>query len=108
MKKLILHLKGTLLGFDKETDSASESADGSGVGASRSVDTNPGPAIPPNDKTAFSSTTHIREGDLQVHPKNCTISTKFCTKVNNFALDSATVHASHQILGHPMHYCILP
>jgi hypothetical protein len=49
----------------------------------------------------------IREGNLQVHPKICTISTKFCTKVNNFALDSATVHASHQIFGHPMHYCIL-
>jgi hypothetical protein len=41
------------IGFDEETDSASESADGSGgIGASESdgsIDTNPGPAIPPND-----------------------------------------------------------
>jgi hypothetical protein len=47
------------IGFDEETDSSSESADGSGNGASGSigsVDTNPGPAIPPNDETAFSST----------------------------------------------------
>ncbi len=60
------------VGFDEETDSASESADGSGVGTSGSVsdgsgigasgsvsgsvDPNPGPAIPPNDETAFSST----------------------------------------------------
>jgi hypothetical protein len=60
------------VGFDEETDSTSESADGSGIGASGSisdgsgvgasgsvsglVETNPGPAIPPNDETAFSST----------------------------------------------------
>jgi hypothetical protein len=47
------------IGFDEETDSTSESADGSGIGASGSVgsiNTNPGPAIPPNDETAFSST----------------------------------------------------
>jgi hypothetical protein len=44
------------VGFDEETDSASESVDGSGIGASGSVDTNPGPVIPPNDETAFSST----------------------------------------------------
>jgi hypothetical protein len=44
------------VGFDEETDSASESAYGSGVGASGPIDTNPGPVIPPNDETAFSST----------------------------------------------------
>jgi hypothetical protein len=47
------------IGFDEETDSTSESADGSGVGTSGSIgsiDTNPGPTIPPNDETAFSST----------------------------------------------------
>ncbi len=47
------------IGFDEETDSTSESADGSGIGTSGSigsVNTNPGPAIPPNDETAFSST----------------------------------------------------
>ncbi len=80
MNKLILHLKGKAIprlkreggsdeetnsaserdvGFDEETDSTSESADGSGVGASGSIDTNPGPAIPPNDKTAFSFTPHF-------------------------------------------------
>jgi hypothetical protein len=41
------------VGFDKETDYASESADQSGIVASGSIsgsiDTNPGPAIPPND-----------------------------------------------------------
>jgi hypothetical protein len=45
--------------FDEETDSASESVDGAGVGASGSsgsIDTNPGPVIPLNDETAFSST----------------------------------------------------
>jgi hypothetical protein len=56
------------VGFDEETDSTSKSADGasgsisdgSGIGASGSVsgsvDTKPGPAIPPNDETVFSST----------------------------------------------------
>jgi hypothetical protein len=44
------------VGFDEETDSASESVDGSGVGACGSIDTNPGPVIPLNDETAFSST----------------------------------------------------
>jgi hypothetical protein len=47
------------VGFDEETDSASESVDGAGVGtsgSSGSVDTNPGPVIPLNDETAFSST----------------------------------------------------
>jgi hypothetical protein len=47
------------VGFDEETDSASESVDGAGVGASGSsgsIDTNPGPVIPLNDETAFSST----------------------------------------------------
>jgi hypothetical protein len=51
------------VGFDEETDSTYESADGSGVGTSGSisgsVNTNPGPAIPPNDETAFSSTTQF-------------------------------------------------
>ena len=68
-KKLIPHLKGKVdltkklipaserdSGFDEETNSASESEDGSDVGASGSNDTNPGPVIPPNDETAFSST----------------------------------------------------
>jgi hypothetical protein len=44
------------IGFDKDTDSASESVDGSGIGTSGSINTNPGPVIPPNDETAFSST----------------------------------------------------
>jgi hypothetical protein len=47
------------IGFSEETDSTSEMADGSGIGASGSVgsiNTNPGPAIPPNDETAFSHT----------------------------------------------------
>jgi hypothetical protein len=65
--KALLHMKGKVedsaserdIGFDEETDSTSESADGSGIvtsGSVGSVDTNPGPAIPPNDETAFSST----------------------------------------------------
>jgi hypothetical protein len=44
------------VGFDEETYSVSESVDGSGIGTSGSVDTNPGPVIPLNDETAFSST----------------------------------------------------
>jgi hypothetical protein len=47
------------IGFDEETDSASESVDGSGVGASGSIDTNPGPVIPLNAETAFSSTSQF-------------------------------------------------
>jgi hypothetical protein len=51
-------------GFDEETDSAPESADGSDIVASGSDDTNPGPVILPNDKTAFCSTLHFPRSKL--------------------------------------------
>jgi hypothetical protein len=43
-------------GSDEETNSMSEREGGSYVCASGSDDANPGPVIPPNDDTAFSST----------------------------------------------------
>jgi hypothetical protein len=43
-------------GTDEETDSMSESEDRSDIGTSGSNDANPGPVIPLNDETTFSST----------------------------------------------------
>jgi hypothetical protein len=54
MKKPILHLKGTLNSIKKLILDLKVWI-GSGIGASGSIDTNPGPAIPPNDETTFSS-----------------------------------------------------
>ncbi len=54
-------------------------------------------AIVPRQQVLDSFINHIREGNLQVHPKICTISTNFCTKVNNFAFDSTTVPCARVI-----------
>jgi hypothetical protein len=79
------------IGFNEETDSTSERADGSGIGASGSigsVNTNPGPAIPPNDETAFSHTPQF--------PKDQANLVKL--KLVNLVLEiGAPLHSFHKI-----------